>query len=128
MEESKLKKRYSIRNLLNVLSCVAVESWTNRLHNVVVVITKPYTCHKRIQAAAVGGCEKEKKNECVFCARKTYLVIVNIPLSCFTSIKQLKKKIVSPDFPSCIVEEIEPKCKLGLSLDNFDEIQSARKL
>jgi hypothetical protein len=29
---------------------------------------------------------------------------------------------VSPDFPSCIVEEIEPKCKLGLSLDNFDEI------
>ena len=30
--------------------------------------------------------------------------------------------IVSPDFPSCIVEEIEPKCKLGLSLDNFDEI------
>jgi len=29
---------------------------------------------------------------CVFCARKTYLVIVNIPLSCFTSIKQLKKK------------------------------------
>ena len=30
--------------------------------------------------------------------------------------------IVSPDFPSCIVSEIEPKCKVGLALDHFDEV------
>ncbi len=102
-KQKKKKKRYSIRNLANIVSCAAVWSWNNRLHNVAVLANKPYACHILKKKLLWNNWFEASENEkmCVFLL-KTYFVIVNNPLSCFTSIKQFKKKIInenSTQFP-----------------------------